>query len=80
MIRIELQIALTYEIDGGGADFVFNVHAAHTPSQTITGEHLNLSQSVPQRMYTAPESGNRYLCHHLWRGQNARGGDSCHCR
>ena len=61
MIRIELQIDLTYEIDGGGADFVFNIHAANTTSQTITGERLSLSQSVPQRMYTAPESGNRHM-------------------
>jgi transglutaminase-like putative cysteine protease len=68
MIRIELQIDLTYEIDGGGADFVFNVHAAHTPSQTITNEYLNLSQSVPQRMYTAPESGNRYMYVHAGPG------------
>ncbi len=68
MIRIELQIDLTYEIDAGGADFVFNVHAAHTPSQTITGEQLNLSQSVPQRMYTAPESGNRYMYVHAGPG------------
>ena len=68
MIRIELQIALTYEIDGGGADFVFNVHAAHTASQTITGENLYLSQSVPQRMYTVPESGNRYMYVHAGPG------------
>jgi transglutaminase-like putative cysteine protease len=68
MIRIELQIDLTYEIDGGGADFVFNVHAAHTASQTITGEQLNLSQSVQQRMYTVPESGNRYMYVHAGPG------------
>jgi hypothetical protein len=35
MIRIELQVELTYEIDDPqGADFVFNIHAAHTPRQT----------------------------------------------
>lgn len=43
MIRIELQIELNYEIDGNGADFVFNVHAAHTPSQAIYAESLTLS-------------------------------------
>jgi hypothetical protein len=31
MIRIELHVELTYEIDQNGADFVFNIHAAHTP-------------------------------------------------
>ena len=68
MIRIELQIDLTYEIDGGGADLVFNVHAAQTTSQTITNERLSLSQTVPQRMYTAPESGNRYMNVHAGPG------------
>ena len=68
MIRIELQVDLNYEIDQGGADFVFNVHAAHTPSQTIYGENLTLSQPVPQRMHTAPVSGNRYLYVHAGPG------------
>jgi transglutaminase-like putative cysteine protease len=61
MIRIQLQVDLNYEIDRGGADFVFNVHAAHTPSQIISAENLTLSQAIPQRMYTAPVTGNRYL-------------------
>jgi transglutaminase-like putative cysteine protease len=61
MIRIQLQVDLNYEIDGGGADFVFNVHAAHTPSQIISAENLTLSQAIPQRMHTAPVTGNRYL-------------------
>jgi hypothetical protein len=30
MIRLELQVDLNYQIDGYGADFLFNVHAAHT--------------------------------------------------
>ena len=47
MIRIQLQVDLNYEIDGGGADFVFNVHAAHTPSQIISAESLTLSQAIP---------------------------------
>jgi len=61
MIRIELQIDLNYEIDPGAADFVFNIHAAHTPSQRVSTESLMLSQSIPQRMYTDPANGNRYL-------------------
>ena len=64
MIRIELQVDLSYEIDGGGADFVFNLHAAHTSRQTISAEQLMLSQSVPQRMYTDPANGNRYMYVH----------------
>lgn len=61
MIRIELQIDLQYEIDGAGADFVFNIHAAQTPSQLVSAEKLTLSQSIPLRMYTTPITGNRYM-------------------
>lgn len=68
MIRIALQIDLNYEIDGAGADFVFNVHAAHTPSQSISAESLTLNQDVPQRLHTAPVSGNRYLYVHAGPG------------
>ena len=61
MIRIELQIALNYQIDQQGADFVFNIHAAHTASQNIIFENLSLSQDVPTQIHTDPISGNRYL-------------------
>ena len=61
MIRIELQVDLNYEVDGRGADFVFNIHAANTPHQAVSGERLTLSQAVPQRMHTDPATGNRYL-------------------
>lgn len=61
MIRIELQVELRYEIDEHGADFVFNIHAAHTRSQTISNENLTLSQSVVPRMHTDPVTGNRYM-------------------
>ncbi len=61
MIRIQLQVDLAYEIDEHGADFVFNVHAAHTPCQTISAEHLSLSQPIVPQMHTDPASGNRYM-------------------
>ena len=61
MIRIDLQVDLTYEIDAGGADFVFNIHAANTLHQAVSDECLALSQPVPQRMHTDPVTGNRYL-------------------
>ena len=61
MIRIDLQIGLQYEVDAHGADFIFNVHAAHTASQTVLVERLQLSQGVPSTMHTDPLSGNRYL-------------------
>ncbi|HEU0199695.1 MAG TPA: transglutaminase family protein [Burkholderiaceae bacterium] len=61
MIRIELQVELSYEVDEHGADFVFNIHAAHTRSQIISAESLFLSQSVVPQMHTDPVTGNRYL-------------------
>lgn len=68
-IRIQLQIDLTYEIDRAGADFVFNVHAAHTARQHIPSEGLTLSQPVPQRLYTTPGTANRYLYLHAEPGE-----------
>lgn len=68
MIRIELQLALNYEIGEGGADFVFNIHAAHTPCQLVAGENLTLNQDIPQKMHTDPITGNRYLYLHAFPG------------
>jgi transglutaminase-like putative cysteine protease len=64
MIRIQLQIDLNYQIESGGADFIFNIHAAHTPCQTISAESLWLSQDILQRLYIAPQTANRYLSAH----------------
>jgi transglutaminase-like putative cysteine protease len=61
MIRIQLKVDLSYEIDQYGADFVFNIHAAHTRSQVISAESLQLSQPVVPLMHTDPVSGNRYM-------------------
>lgn len=61
MIRIELQVDLSYEIDEHGGDFVFNIHAAHTPSQVISAENLILSQAIVPQMHTDPVTGNRYM-------------------
>ncbi len=61
MIRLELQLDLTYQIDPYGADFVFNIHAAHTRCQVITAEKLSLSQPIVPQMYTDPATGNRYM-------------------
>ncbi len=61
MIRIELQIALNYQIDQQGADFVFNIHAAQTPSQQIVFENLTVSQAIETTIHTDPISGNRYM-------------------
>lgn len=61
MVRLELHVALSYEIDEHGADFVFNIHAARTASQVIGAERLELNQPVEPRVQTDPVTGNRYL-------------------
>ena len=61
MIRIELQVTLGYDIVDEPADFVFNIHAAHTECQAISGERLELSQPLVPAMYTDQATGNRYL-------------------
>ena len=61
MIRVEFQLDLYYEVDAYGADFIFNVHAAHTPRQTVSGEQLSISQPVPTEIHTDALTGNRTL-------------------
>jgi len=60
MIRIQLQIDLDYEVGEHGADFIFNVHAAHTSSQAISSERLHIGQPVATQLLTDPVSGNRH--------------------
>jgi len=61
MIRIDLQLDLNYEVDSNGADFIFNIHAAHTPAQILSNERLHLSQPVTPQIHTDPFTGNRYM-------------------
>ena len=60
-VRMELQIDLHYDIDQYGADFVFNIHAAQTPSQAVSAERLQINQDIPHHIHTDPATGNRYL-------------------
>ena len=66
--RIELQVDLTYEVAGPGADFVFNVHAAHTPRQRLSAERLELKPAVASQTHTDRATGNRYLRVHATPG------------
>lgn len=59
--RIELQVDLNYEVAAPGADFVFNVHAAHTPSQRLSAERLVLKPALESQTHADPATGNRYL-------------------
>jgi transglutaminase-like putative cysteine protease len=68
MIRIELNIELNYVVDTQGADFVFNIHAAHTPSQRVSAETLSISQPIDAPVHVDPASGNRYMQLHAFAG------------
>lgn len=61
MIRIDLQISLQYQIFGSAADFLFNIHPAHTQRQIVVSEQLTLSPAISPEIYTEPTSGNRTL-------------------
>ncbi|MES3011193.1 MAG: transglutaminase family protein [Pseudomonadota bacterium] len=69
MIRIELQLGLNYQVDAFGADFIFNIHAALTPYQTLAAESLVINQPVPTRIHTDPATGNRYMSLHALPGE-----------
>ena len=61
MTQIQLNLELSYTVDAPGADFVFNIHPALTPAQTVTDEVLTLSQPVTPRLETDPHTHSRYL-------------------
>ena len=67
-VRLELQIDLHYDIDQYGADFVFNIHAAHTPQQSVHNERLQISQDIAHHVHTEAATGNRYLRLHAGPG------------
>lgn len=61
MVRMQLQLALDYMVDGAGADFIFNIHAARTAAQHVTLERLDLTPPLQTRLHTDPITQNRYL-------------------
>jgi transglutaminase-like putative cysteine protease len=61
MVRLKFSIELNYDIAASGCDFIFNVHAAHTRSQSIVAEKLDVSQPVLLDMYDDAVTHNRYL-------------------
>ena len=61
MIRLKFSIDLKYEIADNPADFVFNIHAARTPWQTVFAEAVSVSQPVEAAEYADPAFGSRFL-------------------
>ena len=61
MIRLRIAVELDYDVGEHGGDFVFNIHAAHTPRQRVLAEALTLSQALQPVVETDPSTANRYL-------------------
>jgi transglutaminase-like putative cysteine protease len=61
VVRLSYSIELKYQVADQPADFVFNVHAARTPAQTIVVETLDIVPRIQPSMHTDPVMGNRYL-------------------
>jgi transglutaminase-like putative cysteine protease len=60
MVRLSFAIELKYEIAEQAADFVFNVHAAKTPWQTVVSESLWITPPYAHVLHTDPVLGNRH--------------------
>ena len=43
MVRLNVRIALAYQVQAQGADFIFNIQAAYTPLQKVSAEQLVIS-------------------------------------
>jgi hypothetical protein len=61
MIHIAISIQLNYDIDPPGSDFIFNIHAAMTPQQTLISEQLHVSQGVDIAMHADQLNHNRVM-------------------
>lgn len=60
MVRLKFFIQLQYEIAGETSDFIFNIHAARTPCQSLVTENLQVSEPVAIKSFVDPATGNRY--------------------
>jgi len=68
-VRLQLQVDLSYDVqDPAGADFVFNIHAARTPLQTVEHEELVLSQPIEAEVATDATTATRYMRLHAQPG------------
>ena len=61
MVRLKFDIELSYEIADYSSDFIFNIHAAQTPHQSLVSEQLHLSQPLTPVIYTDSTYGARYM-------------------
>lgn len=58
--RIAIDSVLEYDVDAT-SEFVFQIHVADMPGQTLIVESLLVEPRIPYRCYTDTASGNRFL-------------------
>ena len=69
MVRLEVSVDLTYEVSGSyGADFIFNIHAAHTPQQSVRRERLSFNQALVPDLATDAVTATRFMRVHAGPG------------
>jgi transglutaminase-like putative cysteine protease len=61
MVRMSFSIQLLYRIEHQPGDFIFNVHAAHTPLQVVVSENLQLTPFAATGVETDPATGSRFV-------------------
>lgn len=55
------RVALAYQIEAPGADFIFNIQAARTTRQSVVWEQLNIAPYVFSEEHVDPVTHNRML-------------------
>ena len=66
-VRIAYAVELTYEVVAP-ADFIFAVHAAQTPQQSVSAESFDTTPAVATRIDVDPSFGNRLARFHAQPG------------
>jgi transglutaminase-like putative cysteine protease len=61
LIRLSFDIELRYEVAEQPADFIFNIHAARTPWQTVLNEVLSIDPPHASELQEDAAHDNRYL-------------------
>ena len=69
MVRINVDIALQYDVGPSGADFIFNIQPSNFGHQTVISDELSVNQPVPIIKHTDSLTGNRTLRLHAEPGR-----------
>jgi hypothetical protein len=61
MVRLNISIALEYQVFDTSCDFVFNIHPAITLSQHVVSESLTINQQVMPQVFIQEDDGTRCM-------------------